>query len=231
MEAERFARMIEGSTLNTRFIQPSIVVADNIRSHAIDKELWSLFVDSSKQEQMESETLLITRYYWNQCVKTIEQSRTHTRKDYRVVWRNANKPFKGIAEMVGENQYKVANDQFPMRKAYSYERQSLVHRFYSKTKGIYIDFEALLEGIEPYSQRLSDGFMRKHTLLSNAFSFSYKIFVKPGTSFDEILYWVKKVEHFHRERRLEAPEPGSRQGSELLRYLAQRTPLQTFDQS
>ena len=179
----KFVHSLISSKLNTKYIQYHFPLAENIVSHAISFEKIGLLKSAYVQTFNRSwfEKTLHTKYYENNKVFTVINRDGETTKDYKIVYRNDYQVlnFKdatsGTLEYVGENQFKLNVDTFPVKKIFHHERQSIVHVLDSLNWKL--EIEGLLTGIKTFKERVKPLNMENE---EDFFSFTFRLTIKNG---------------------------------------------------
>ena len=187
----KFIHSLISSQLNTKYIQYHCPLAENIVSHAILFEkislLKSAYLAKFNRSWFEFEQVLNTKYYENNKVFTVITSNKAKIKDYRIVYRNDYQVLdfqdstRGTLEYVGENQFRLNVDTFPVKKTFHHERQSIVHVLNSLNWKL--EIEGLMIGIKHFEDRCKSLNMDKE---DDFFSFSFRLTVKNGMTRSEL---------------------------------------------
>lgn len=165
--------------VNTRYVLPCKQLSDNVFSHAVDLNfICELYKDFFRGQNAKPH--IRTRYYLDD--KIYEISKNNKRK-YEVVFPVTQKfHFRDGLELRMENRFPLSLHRFPMQKKYDHERQSIVVEVETHTYSL--ELEGLLEGIDGNRTKITN----KHfleALEENAFSYSFKLDLKPGITQEE----------------------------------------------
>ena len=166
--------------VNTRYILPCKQLSDNVFSHAVDYEFMEgLYKDFFRGHNVYP--YICTRYYLDDKIYEISKQ---GKPSYHVVFPVSHTfhPLDGL-EFRMENRFPISIHRFPMQKRYDHERQSVMIEIETDTYSL--ELEGLLEGIEGNRKDITN----KHfleALEQNAFSYSFKLNLKPGITKEEI---------------------------------------------
>jgi len=186
------------SRTKTRYIQPSLRIADNIVSHKIGPDAWlEIFQYFNTKTRTKPKPELVTTYFDQEQVLTV----TNTTKNLHIIFRNDyfvfnNEPKRDLLpdphkqptlEFVGENSFELNISQFPVAYEYSHIRQSIVFKMIFEHFDMV--FEVLVEGLNSYEdinhQLLKlpvEQLIREETI----FSHSFRMYLKTKAEIDEI---------------------------------------------
>lgn len=163
-----------GYNANTRYIQPSMPLSDNIISHAIPTQTWcNIFEYFRSRLKLESiRPTLVTKYHDSAQVLTVETysraGKVNTNKQLEAVFqvdripcdrssgdrdhadRELPDPSQHISwEFVAENRFELALSRFPLSYDYDHTRQALQWKLEAEG-GFKVVMELLIEGLRSY---------------------------------------------------------------------------------
>ena len=174
---------IISSRLNTKYLQPHCPLSDNIISHSVSFEIIQKLVKEYKSYGL-FKPYLQTRYYDLDRVYTVTQAAGSNTKDYRVVYRNDHQVLEyestgqTTLEYIGENNFPLDSDAFPIKKKYHHERQLVLYVL--ENPHFRLEIEVLLTGLDTYENRkpLMDLAITDNPAFLG--SFSFRFLVKDG---------------------------------------------------
>jgi hypothetical protein len=186
LSTDAFVHTLVSSELNTRYIQPSYALSDNIISHSVPFSVVEKIKTYYESRYFKFTSYLKTNYYELNKVYSVKENLSGIKNSYTVIYRNDYKILEYLnsnsqftLEYVGENQFSLNKETFQIKKSYDHERQSLIEVI--DTYHFTLELEGLLTGLKTYTQR------GMHKLVDEKFdSYSFKFFIKQGMSREEL---------------------------------------------
>jgi hypothetical protein len=194
------AHSLISSRLNTRYLQPHCPLSDNIISHGVPLSVIKKLISIYRHYGC-FKSYLQTRYYDRERIYTVTQTDNRNINEYRVTYRNDHHVLEYRSssqctlEYVGENNFLLDCDLFPVKKNYHHERQLILYVL--DDAHFSLEVECLLTGLDTYNNRKS-----AITSVTNSYtnpengedsisptlhgSYSFRFIVKDGMIRDEL---------------------------------------------